>query len=106
MLQVIGLLSEIIFVLSFCICIISLDFLSKSDQKDIKLELTIGVAKLLHLQNVRTHGSEFACRCANFPVKFVFINHKLCVGSSVRIFQGLFCAYATVINEAPGLGLY
>jgi len=30
----VGLVSEIIFVLSFCICIISLHFLSKSDQKD------------------------------------------------------------------------
>ncbi len=44
-----------------------------------------------------------ACRCANFPVKFVFINPTFCVGSGVRLFQGRFCAYVTVINEAPDL---
>ncbi len=49
------------------------------------------------------HGSEFACRCTNFPVKFVFINPRFCVGSGVRLFQGRFCAYAMVINEAPGV---
>ncbi len=46
-------------------------------------------------KRVCMHGSEFACR--------VFINPTFCVGSGVRLFQGRFCAYATVINEAPGL---
>ncbi len=45
-------------------------------------------------KEVNMHGSEFACRCANFPVKFVFINPTFCVGSGVRLFQGRFCAYA------------
>ncbi len=31
-------------------------------------------------KRVCTHGSEFACRCANFPVKFVFINPTFCIG--------------------------
>jgi len=44
----------------------------------------------------------FACRCANFPVKFVFVNYNLCVVSGVGIFKGLFCVLATIINEAPG----
>ncbi len=47
------------------------------------------------------HGSEWG-RCTNFPVKFVFINPTFCVGSGVRLFQGRFCAYATVIIEAQG----
>ena len=46
LLQVIGLVSEIIFVLSFCICIIF-----------FRISVEFGVAILLHLQNVRTHGS-------------------------------------------------
>ena len=47
---------------------------------------------LSHLQNVRTHGSEFAWQYANFPVKFVFINPNVCVRSGVRTFQAPFCA--------------
>ncbi len=43
------------------------------------------------------------CRCANFPVKFVFINPTFCVGSGVHLFQGWFCMYTCFINEAPGL---
>ncbi len=63
--------------------------------------------KIVYFINVLTpgkrvymHGSEFAYRCANFPIKFVFINPTFCVGSGVCLFQGRFCAYATVINEA------
>ncbi len=44
-----------------------------------------------------------SCRCTNFLVKFVFINPTYCVGRGVRLFQGRFCAYAKVINEAPEL---
>ena len=55
------------------------------------------------LQNVCTHESEFLWKCANFPVKFVFINPNVCVRSGVRTFQAPFCAYASVINETPGL---
>lgn len=29
--------------------------------------------------------------------QFVFIDHNLCVGGGLRLFQNLFCAYATVI---------
>ncbi len=39
---------------------------------------------------VCTYGSEFACRCANFPIKFVFINPTFCVGSGVRLFRAGF----------------
>ena len=35
------------------------------------------------------------------PSGFVFINLNLCVGSDERLLQALFCAYATVRNEAP-----
>jgi len=34
-----------------------------------------------------------------FPSSFFFINHNLYVGSGVLPFQGLCCAYSTVINE-------
>ncbi len=43
---------------------------------------------------------DFACRCADFHVKIVFINHLFCIGSGIRLFQGRFCGYATFINEA------
>lgn len=43
--------------------------------------LTICVANSPHLQNVCTHGSEFACRYAHFQVKFIFRNSMFCVGS-------------------------
>ncbi len=75
---------------------------------DMKTEFKIVVYFINFLtpgKRVCTHGSEFACRCANFPVKFVFINPTFCIGSGVRLFQGRFCAYATVVNEAPGLKL-
>ncbi len=39
---------------------------------------------------IRMDGSEFACRCANLTVKFVFINCAVCVGSGVRLFLGRF----------------
>ena len=56
-----------------------------------------------HLQNVRTHGSEFVWKCTHFPVKLVFINSHVCLRSGVRTFQALFCLFATVINETPEL---
>ena len=65
--------------------------------------LTMCIVDFNCLQNVPTHGSEFTYRCAHSPVKFVFIDHNFCVGSGVRLFQALFCAYATVINKTPGL---
>ena len=58
---------------------------------------------LSHLQKVRKNGSEFAWKYANFPVNFVFINPNVCMRSGVRTFQASFCAYATVINETPGV---
>ncbi len=39
---------------------------------------------------------------AQIFLSFVFINPTFCAGSGVRLFQGMFCAYATVINEATG----
>ncbi len=51
-------------------------------------------------KRVCMHGSKFACRCANFPVKFVFINPTFCLGSGIRLFRGRFCACAMVVNEA------
>ncbi len=72
---------------------------------DMKTEFKIVVYFINFLtrgKRVLTHGSEFACKCANFLVKFVFINPTFCVESGVRLFQGRFCAYVTVINEAPG----
>ena len=64
---------------------------------------TVCVASFPCLQNVRTPGSEFAYRCAHFTVRFVFIDHKLCVRKAVRQFQAMFCAYASFINETPEL---
>ena len=64
---------------------------------------TVCVASFPCLQNVRTPGSEFAYRCAHFTVRFVFIDHKLCMGKGVRQFQAPFWAYASFINETPGL---
>lgn len=60
------------------------------------------VASVLCRQNVRMPELELVDWCACFTVGFVFIDHKLCIGKGVRQFQALFCAYATVINEAPG----
>ena len=37
-----------------------------------------------------------------FPPSLFFINHNLCVGSAVRTFSALICAYAMFINETPG----
>ncbi len=53
---------------------------------DMKTEFKIVVYFINFLtpgKSVCTHGSEFACRCTNFPVKFVFINPTFCVGSGV-----------------------
>ncbi len=52
------------------------------------LDSPSGDAKLPGLQNIHTHGSEFVCRCENV---------LFCIGSGVRIFQGSFCVYATVL---------
>ncbi len=54
-------------------------------------------------KRVCTHGSEFACRCANFPIKFVFINPTFYIGSGVCLFPGRFWCVRNIINEAPGL---
>lgn len=40
---------------------------------------------------------------AIFSVKFFFINPIFFVGRGERLFQGMFCVYATVINKAPGV---
>ncbi len=53
-------------------------------------------------KRVYAHGSKFACRCANLSDEFVFIKPTFCVRSGVYLIQGRFCAYAMVINEAPG----
>lgn len=38
-----------------------------------------------------------------FSQFYFFINPNLCLESGVCTFQALFCVYATVIREAPGL---
>ncbi len=62
---------------------------------DMKTEVKI-IVYFIHFltsgKRVCTHGSEFACRCANIPVKFVFINPIFCIGSVIRLFPGRFCA--------------
>ncbi len=70
---------------------------------DMKTEFKIVVYFINFLsrgKRVCTHG--FACRCTDIPVKFVFINPTFCVGGGVRLFQGRFCVYATVINGTSG----
>ncbi len=72
---------------------------------DIKTEFKMVVYFNNYLtpgKKVCTHGSEFACRCANFPVTYVFINTTFYIGSGIRLFKGRYCVYTTVINEAPG----
>ncbi len=44
--------------------------------------------------------------CADVQIflsSLFLINPTFCVGSGIRRLQGRFCAYATVINEAPDL---
>ncbi len=36
-----------------------------------------------------------------FSSSLFFINPTFCIESGVRLFQGRFCVYATVINEDP-----
>lgn len=65
--------------------------------------LTICVTSFPCSQNVCTYGSEFLSRCAHSPIKFIFIDPNFCVGGGVCLFQALFCAYAKVLNEDPGV---
>ncbi len=65
-----------------------------------ELKIVVFTSLIFSLQE-----KEFACMCANFPIKFVFINPTFCAGSGVHFFQGWFCAYATVINEASDVAV-
>ena len=78
------------------------------DNLMVRLHTVICVANSNCFQNVRrpTGRSEFAWRTAHSTVKFVFINHNLCVTSGVRTFSARFCAYASFINETPGPTLF
>ena len=52
-------------------------------------------------------GQSLSGKYENFPggssLRRDIINPNVCVRSGVRTFQAPFCAYATVINETPGI---
>ena len=69
--------------------------------------MVICVANSHCLQNVRrpTGGSEFARRTAHSAVKFVFYKSQPLCGKWRTHISAPFCAYASYINETPGLSI-
>ncbi len=63
--------------------------------KEFKIELSLQEKMSVRMGQSLRAGAQI------FPSSLFFINPTFCVGSGVRLFQGRFCAYATVINEAP-----